>query len=443
MKRAFLALIAFAMSACTDDVAAPLPPAIQSVDIDVISDVLFPGDSTRITPVVQDMNGEYLIDPAIEWSSSDTTVAIVRNSHVIAVRSGTAQVRARFQDSEGVRAIRVGEGFVDIEAGPAATCGLMKGGVVYCWGETRAITDDVANTTVPHRIPTELRFIQISVGSNHTCGVTADQRGYCWGGNNRKGWFGSSDLWDGSSTPLLISGNHRWKEVSAGWEHTCGLTTDGVAYCWGRGYEGQLGDGTLNNTIFRTPVAVKTQLRFKQLQAAGSSTCGLTVAGEAYCWGDRHYLGDSTYTAHQPLPIRVPVPALDVFDSANDDPCGITPAKQLYCWTNKVELVAKAGAVSQVSVGGTHVCFTRLDGAILCYGDNKYGQLGIGNNIAQSTPVAPAGHTFAKISAGAGHTCGVTTNGATYCWGYGYYGQLGNGGRMSTNLPGVVYLSEE
>jgi alpha-tubulin suppressor-like RCC1 family protein len=74
-----------------------------------------------------------------------------------------------------------------------------------------------------------LSFSQISAGSSHTCGVTTDNRAYCWGGGTALG--------DGknvtSSKPVAVAGGLRFVQVSAGATHTCGVTTDDRAYCWG------------------------------------------------------------------------------------------------------------------------------------------------------------------------------------------------------------------
>src|SRR5688572_1748141 len=80
-------------------------------------------------------------------------------------------------------------------------------------------------------------------------------------------------------------GELRFKSVTAGLNHTCALTEDGVAYCWGSNLGGQLGAG---NT--QTPVAqftrVATSLRFTSLSAGFRFTCGLADHGAAYCWGE-------------------------------------------------------------------------------------------------------------------------------------------------------------
>jgi alpha-tubulin suppressor-like RCC1 family protein len=75
---------------------------------------------------------------------------------------------------------------------------------------------------------------------------------------------------------------------------TCGLTAAGVAYCWGAGGSGALGDGTVNN--HPTPNPVTGGLTFKAIAAGDNSTCGITTGNVAYCWGtsSARELGDGT-----------------------------------------------------------------------------------------------------------------------------------------------------
>lgn len=434
-----IAILALMATACSDVVEAPAP-IIESADFDVVNPVLFPGDTTKLLPIIKLEAVGYIVDPAVEWSTSDSAIVRVTNTgEAIAIRSGAAQITMRYESMLKVREVVVEPGFVSIEAGPLSTCATMQTGEVYCWGDRRSHLDASQSPNPhPHLVPTSLRFAQYSVGTNHTCGVTADGIPYCWGLASTGG--GGNGIWRGSEVPVEIPGGLRFTSISAAWEHTCALAADGVAYCWGRPHEGQLGNGTLERR--HTPAPVSTSLRFKQLQAAGNNSCGLTVTGEAYCWGHRDYLGDTTITTNQTLPVRIPVPMLDVFDSANDDPCGITPARELYCWTNSVQKVTSAGLVSDVTVGGLHVCVKRLDDATwVCYGRNTRGQLGNGSNTNSDVPVAPAGNLkFTQMSAGTEHTCGVTDTGAAYCWGSNYWGQLGNRTRADSNVPQRVVM---
>ena len=87
-----------------------------------------------------------------------------------------------------------------------------------------------------------------------------------------------------------------FRQVSAGEKHTCGLTTDDRAYCWGLNEHGQLGDGSKLSRSRPTPVA--RGLLFSQISAGSRHTCGVTLDGQAYCWGldDNGQLGINSLT---------------------------------------------------------------------------------------------------------------------------------------------------
>ncbi|MSR36080.1 MAG: hypothetical protein EXR95_05465 [Gemmatimonadetes bacterium] len=80
--------------------------------------------------------------------------------------------------------------------------------------------------------------------------------------------------------------------MAPGGNHTCGLTTSGSAYCWGFNGWGAIGNGTLTPTNFPTPQAVVGGHTFKSLTAGYDHSCGVTIAGGAYCWGKGGQLAD-------------------------------------------------------------------------------------------------------------------------------------------------------
>lgn len=85
----------------------------------------------------------------------------------------------------------------------------------------------------------------MSAGGNHTCGVTTGGDAYIWGlGDERIG----SDQIDrqpkpAQARPVAVSGGLKFASVSAGRFHTCGVTISGAGYCWGSGNSGRLGNG--------------------------------------------------------------------------------------------------------------------------------------------------------------------------------------------------------
>jgi alpha-tubulin suppressor-like RCC1 family protein len=91
---------------------------------------------------------------------------------------------------------------------------------------------------------------------------------------------------------------------------------------------------------------------------------------------------------------------------------------------------------ADVTTGGYHTCALTDTGEAYCWGRNSDGQLGTGDTLPQSRPVAVNTELrFRKITAGAAHTCGIATNDRTYCWGWNVFYQLGNGFGVTQVVP--------
>lgn len=82
-----------------------------------------------------------------------------------------------------------------------------------------------------------------------------------------------------------------------------------------------------------------------------------------------------------------------------------------------------------IDCGSQHCCAVRGDGAVVCWGNNEYGQLGNGSTETSSVPVEVVGVADAvRVSCGH-HSCAVTKSGRVYCWGPNKYRP--SGGRRS------------
>jgi alpha-tubulin suppressor-like RCC1 family protein len=139
---------------------------------------------------------------------------------------------------------------------------------VYCWGDNSLgqLGDTlVGQARAPNRVLGGLVFASINAGAAHTCGVTVSGAGYCWG-SDAGGQLGSEPATlcaAGSATqpctlvPALVTGGLNFGSISAGTQHSCGLTTGQIAYCWGFNDKGQLGDGSGRGSV--TPVRVGKQ----------------------------------------------------------------------------------------------------------------------------------------------------------------------------------------
>ena len=163
------------------------------------------------------------------------------------------------------------------------TCGLNVDGRTYCWGLNShgqyGIPADTGTVTTPRLAGDNSRFVQIAGGYFHTCGVTTSGAAHCWG-SPEFGMNGSATY----ETPTVID-SLQFTQIATGKYHTCAVAVDGAAYCWGLAESGQLGNGQ-NHTVSRVPARVAGNLDFTALAAGNGHTCGITTDGSAYCWGD-------------------------------------------------------------------------------------------------------------------------------------------------------------
>lgn len=198
--------------------------------------------------------------------------------------------------------------FRALTTGGRHTCALTKAGEAYCWGMGRfgqLGTGSRSNAAVPVKVAGALRFREISAGGTHTCAVATSGEGYCWGGN----WHGQ--LGDGTlasrSRPVRVDLEGELSSISAGGVHTCAATRSGQAFCWGDRRDGRLGTGRVEVIDRPRPVDVAGGVAWRRVAAGGAHTCGLTDGGRLLCWGrgTEGQLGDGTGSRVDPAAVDV------------------------------------------------------------------------------------------------------------------------------------------
>lgn len=336
-------------------------------------------------------------------------------------------------------------------------------------------------------------------------------------------------------------------ELALGSQHSCARRENGEVRCWGRGQEGQLGDGLEAHggrcpqggalMLFDCsprPVAVALHESAKAFSAGLRSACAVDASGAVRCWGEVGYrlgtlpaesaryspqqypmLDDSAYVAEgtylicsleRDATVRCagrtssrqtgtggsstdelePTPVIRQVDETIEALSGIVEIAlgtfanyacarsedTLYCWGSgeagqlarpPADLATNCGndltrnrcsgtalpisgldaaEVTQLALGGEHVCALMSDGTVQCWGSNRAGQLGTDDADQRFEPApVPGIGTAIQITAGANHTCALLSDGTVRCWGFNHQGQLGDG-QESHGLTSTCTLGE-
>lgn len=227
--------------------------------------------------------------------------------------------------------VALGAAAEQIAAGNRFTCALVSGGSVRCWGhgykgelgngsaENVGDSDDEMPPTEVHGVSAA---IQIVAGAAHACALLRGGAVRCWG------WAASGELGNGSTVAV---GNHAWdreaplvdvggpvEQLSAGAKHTCALLQRGRVRCWGENRYHQLGYGHADDIGDERgdmpPDDVLTGGRVLQVVGGERHTCVLLDTHRVRCWGEgeKGALGAGKQAAVGDNPFVMPPPLLDL-----------------------------------------------------------------------------------------------------------------------------------
>jgi alpha-tubulin suppressor-like RCC1 family protein len=190
----------------------------------------------------------------------------------------------------------------------------------------------------------------------------------------------------------------------------------GNAACWGDDSSGQLGDCATQSRA--TPAAVHGVPSGAVMDVAVGLRHGCVVAsdGTVRCWGD------------------------DLFGEVGVD-SSMDPCESAMVDGNVHGAIAVPGVTdaTNVALGEGSSCALTARGAVYCWGQNRYGQLGDCTPDARTVAAAVAGLAPAmQIVSGALHVCTLASDGAAWCWGDNEAGQLGDGTTTSRAAPARV-----
>jgi alpha-tubulin suppressor-like RCC1 family protein len=240
---------------------------------------------------------------------------------------------------------------------------------------------------------------QVSAGYNYTMAIKTDGTLWGWGASG-SGQLGINDTNRRCTAVTTFAGGTNWKQVSSCFGnntlvHTVAIKTDGTLWIWGSNSDGKLGDNTVITRS--TPVTTFTGgTNWKQVSCAGYHTAAIKTDGTLWTWGrgsDGRLGHNSTLSRSTPI---------TTFIGGNN-------------W-------------KQVSAGYNHTTAIKSDGTLWTWGGNSDGQLGNNTATQRLTPVTTftGGTNWKQVSAGLVNVAAIKSDGTLWTWGRNLTGQLGN-----------------
>ena len=220
-------------------------------------------------------------------------------------------------------------------------------------------------------------FTAVATGYNHACGLRSNGKVLCWG----------SDFYGATRVPPAT-----FAAIAANDGITCGIRTEGWAVCWGRqGFPGE--------ALHKEPPGV-----FKSISVGISHACGVKADDTVACWGDNHTVNvDVEVYTGQATP---PTGTFRSVSAGWAHSCGVTIEDLVVCWGAGSDgpLAPPPGIFQSVSAGRGFSCGVKTDNSVVCWGASEFGEM-----------LPPAGE-FTSVSAGEYHACGVRMTEETECW---------------------------
>jgi alpha-tubulin suppressor-like RCC1 family protein len=262
-----------------------------------------------------------------------------------------------------------------------------------------------------------------------------------------------------SSTIPLAAQTPFIPRIAAGYSHSLSITSAGAVAAHGENRGGEIGDGTTTPRLSPVYLGSPDDRGWTQVAVGDFRSTAITTTGEMYSWGSNGYgqLGDGTLNDHR-TPTRTAAPAGTIWAgvaAGYGHTLALTSTGELYTWGDnyygqlgigtavrtlaRQRIAPPAGKLwTQVAAGYNFSLALCSNGSLYTWGDNTNGQLGDGTTAARTSAVLvapPTGQQWVQVTGGFWSAAALSSDGALYTWGNNYEGQLGDGTKVGQLSP--------
>lgn len=263
---------------------------------------------------------------------------------------------------------------------------------------------------------TKTGFQKVIAGNDHTIALDLSGNIWTWG-IDKDGQIGTNGSVNSYHTgtdyetsskiqtyPVMLLKDSKFKDISAGSDHTVAIDAEGEIWTWGNNKNGQLGNGTTTNSSI--PIKLDTTVKFEKIDAGDQFTVAIDENGNIWAWGYNLFvqLGNTGVTKSL-VPIQI---------------------------TNDIKF-------KEISIFEWHTLAIDEEGYLWGWGRGQSGQLGSGTTSSYKTPTKLMQEKkFKKVAAGFYYSLAIDEEGKLWSWGKNEYGQLGNGNTIDSNIPILI-----
>lgn len=334
-----------------------------------------------------------------------------------------------------------------VQTGANHSIALKNDGTLWAWGNNSS--GELGNggsseQYSPYQVGSANDWKMVATGKSNTHNLAIKNDGSLWSwGYNFYGQLGY-DAGVDYAYPVQVGTDTNWRMVACGMFYSLAIKTDGTLWGWGSNAFGQV-NNNISSQFVLEPTVISAETHWANIVCGDAHNLALTTSGELYAWGFNLYgtVGNGSNTEASLVNIASDQTWLSIA-AGDSHSLAVRSDQTLWSWgygsngqlgngelystNNLPEQVGSDNNWSKVFSGEFFSFGIKTDKTLWAWGENGYGQLGIGNNEQQLSPIqVGTDNNWTEVQCGRQHTIGLKDDHHALTWGRNTFGTLGNG----------------